>query len=104
VVLVLLMTVTEHAAAWHNRNVLLFSPLCLALLPAAWGLARGRAMWPRASLLVARIVLVGAVLAWLWLVLPGPQQAMLDWIALWLPVHAAAALALARVATPATGR
>jgi hypothetical protein len=101
VVLVLLMTATEHSAAWHNRNVLLFSPLCLALLPAAWGLARGRAVWPRASLFVARAVLVGAVLAWLWLVLPGAQQAMLDWIALWLPVHAAAALALARMAAPA---
>jgi hypothetical protein len=100
-VLVLLMTATEHTAAWHNRNVLLFNPLCLALLPAAWGLARGRAVWPRASLFLARGVLVGAMLAWLWLVLPGPQQAMLDWIALWLPVHAAAALALARIGAPA---
>ncbi len=96
VVLVLLMTATEHTAAWHNRNVLLFNPLCLVLLPAAWGLARGRAVWPRSSLLVARLVLAAAVLAWLWLILPGPQQAMLDWMALWLPVHTAAALALGR--------
>lgn len=101
-VLLFLMLATEHDAAWHNRNVLLFSPLCLALLPAAWGLARDRPALPRAGAAVGWLVAAGALGAWLWLVLPGPQQDMLDWIALWLPVHAAAALALARAARTAS--
>src|SRR5690606_16116277 len=27
---------TEHSAMWANRNLLLFDPLCLLLLPGAW--------------------------------------------------------------------
>ncbi len=36
---------TAHWAAWHNANLLLFSPLCLLLLPGAWRIARGTRGW-----------------------------------------------------------
>jgi len=86
---------SEHRAAWSNRNLLLLSPLALALLPGAWQLLRGRepgrwfgwALW-----LVAAIAAVSLPLHWLSL----QAQFNLQWIVLLLPVHAALAWVLAR--------
>lgn len=81
---------TAHQAAWHNHNVALFNPLCLGLLPAAWRALRGRAPASRASGWLAAAIAAIAFTAWLSLVLPGARQDLMDWIALWLPLHVAA--------------
>jgi hypothetical protein len=81
---------TAHEAAWRNENIALFNPLCLLLLPAAWRAWRGREPASRAQGWIAALVAGIAFLAWFSLVLPGYRQDTLDWIALWLPVHAAA--------------
>ncbi|HWS79195.1 MAG TPA: DUF4105 domain-containing protein [Thermomonas sp.] len=91
-VLVMAWAFTEHRALWANRNLLLFNPLCLLLLPGAWALLRGRTPSTRFSaLLVAVTSLAALALLPLWLqVLPqrnGP------WIALLLPIHAVLAFA-----------
>jgi hypothetical protein len=89
VVLALLWFATAHESAWHNGNLALFNPLCLALLPAAWRALRARAPHGAASARIAATTTAIAFAAWLWLVLPGPRQDLLDWVALWLPIHAA---------------
>jgi hypothetical protein len=78
---------TEHVAAWHNRNIALFNPLGLLLLPAAWRALRGRA--PQGSFVAhcAALVLGLAAAIWLAQVLPAGRQDIGDWVALWLPVH-----------------
>jgi uncharacterized protein involved in tolerance to divalent cations len=81
---------TTHEAAWRNHNLALFHPLCLLLLPAAWRALRGRAPQARTSAWIAAVILASAAGAWLLLVLPGYRQQMIDWIALWLPIHASA--------------
>ena len=89
-VLAFLWGFTEHHAGWANRNLLLFNPLCLLLMPAAITLLRGRApgAWFRALLL---IVAAAALLAWMVLGLSAVPQANHAWVALLLPVHAALA-------------
>lgn len=86
IVLLLAWGFTEHRALWANRNLLLFDPLCLLLLPGAWALLRGRAPSPRfRALLVAVVVL--AALACLPLWLQSIPQRNGHWIALLLPLH-----------------
>jgi hypothetical protein len=85
---------TEHHAGWANRNLLLFSPLCLLLLPGAWALLRGRAtsrfhQWVRIA------VVVGGVIA-CFLQLPAGAQFQAPWLALLLPIHAALAFPVRR--------
>ncbi len=89
-VLVFLWGFTEHQAAWANRNLLLFNPLCLLLLPGAIALLRGRrsAAWFRWLLVVVALL---AVAAWIIHWLPFALQYNQSWIALLLPVHAALA-------------
>lgn len=89
-VLVFLWGFTAHQAAWANRNLLLFNPLCLLLLPAAVALLRGRALraWHR-SMLVA--VAACAALAWFLHWLPMGFQYNHSWVALLLPIHVALA-------------
>ena len=89
-VLVFLWGFTEHQAAWANRNLLLFNPLCLLLLPGAIALLRGRrsAAWFRWLLVVVALL---AVSAWIIHWLPFAAQYNQSWIALLLPVHAALA-------------
>ena len=93
-VLAFLWGFTEHQAAWANRNLLLFNPLCLLLLPAGIALVRGRALaeWQK-WLLVA--IAAGAALAWFLHWLPLALQYNQSWIALLLPVHAALAYVFA---------
>ncbi len=86
---------TEHRALWANRNLLLFNPLCLLLLPGAWALLRARKPAQRFARML--IVVAGiAALACLPLWLQAVPQRNGNWIALLLPVHAAFAWAWAR--------
>jgi hypothetical protein len=77
---------TDHVAAWGNENVLLFNPLCLALLPALAPLWRGA----RPARWLGRVALAVALCAGLALFLkflPFRIQSNGDWIALMLPIH-----------------
>ncbi len=83
-VLVFAWAFTDHHALWANRNLLLFNPLCLLLLPVAW---RTHAPSPRFRLLL-KLVVVVAALACLPLWLQAFPQQNGAWIALLLPIHA----------------
>ncbi len=86
---------TEHRALWANRNLLLFDPLCLLLLPGAWALLRERDPSARFRALLV-VVAVLATLALLPLWLQALPQRNGNWVALLLPIHAAFALAWAK--------
>lgn len=93
--MLLLWVGTAHESAWANRNLLLFNPLALLLLPACLALWRqGRS--PRESRLryaahaLAVLSVAGLVLAH---VQVYPQQ-QLEWIALVLPLQIALSLTL----------
>jgi hypothetical protein len=84
---------TAHHFAWGNLNLLLTSPLGLALLPGAWRMARGRPAgrtfrWLLA--LVAGLALLAPFLSWL----PAQPQRNTHWIALLLPIQLAFASVL----------
>jgi hypothetical protein len=78
---------TAHRAGWANANLLLFSPLCLLLLPGGWREWRGRdgGAWFRRWLVG---IAACAALALPLQLLPNAQF-QLPWIALLLPVHLA---------------
>ncbi|BCT92954.1 membrane protein [Lysobacter helvus] len=78
---------TAHVAGWANHNLLLFSPLCLLLLPGAWAMLRGGAT-SRFHGIVRYVVFGGGVLALALQLLPG-GQVQIAWLALLLPIHAA---------------
>ncbi|WP_240906245.1 DUF4105 domain-containing protein [Thermomonas sp. HDW16] len=86
---------TDHRALWANRNLLLFNPLCLLLLPGAWALLRGRDPSARFRILLV-VVAALAALALLPLWLQALPQRNGNWIALLLSAHAAFALAWAK--------
>lgn len=95
IVMLFLWLGTEHRFAWANRNLLLFPPLCLLLLPGAWRIARGRAagaVFRWIAWLVALCAVIALFLNWL----PVVPQRNLQWISLLLPVHVALAHVLAR--------
>jgi len=79
---------TEHRFAWANENLLLFDPLCLLLLPAAWRMMGGRnpGRWFRGLLIAVTIAACGALLL-KWVLLFS--QVNQPWIALLLPIHLA---------------
>ncbi|HEY6940730.1 DUF4105 domain-containing protein [Dokdonella sp.] len=85
---------TEHRAAWRNENLLLLNPLCLALVPAWFGIARGRLRDRPRARVIAWLVVLGAALALFSKILPTFAQANLHWIVLFLPIHLALALRL----------
>jgi len=85
---------TEHRAAWRNENLFLLNPLCLALLPAWFGIARGRLRERPRARAIAWLVVVGAAFALFSKILPTFAQANLHWIVLFLPIHLALALRL----------
>lgn len=82
---------TDHAIAYANLNLVLFSPLALLLVWPLWRWRKpdvrpGRiARW--SALLMASIALLGLA----WLTLPGTQQANAHWFALILPLQLALA-------------
>lgn len=96
--LVFLWVGTEHRFAWANANLLLFDPLCLALLPGGWRIAFGRAAGPRFRHALGIVAI--AALATLALQLLPQAQAQAPWIALLLPMHLALLLALRRPGPP----
>jgi uncharacterized membrane protein len=86
VLLLLLWLATAHVSAWANQNLLLFNPLGLLLLPAAWSLMRGRKpgrVSQGLSLLLAALALLAVFISWL----PAFRQDTLDWLLLLVPVH-----------------
>ncbi|PPE74107.1 hypothetical protein C3942_08690 [Solimonas fluminis] len=94
-VLLAVWFLTDHWIMWENRNLLLFSPLCLLLLPAWFRQLRAGAVAGPTARGLSLAAAAGAVLALALLLLPGAQQ-NLHWIVLWLPVHAAQAWILRR--------
>lgn len=88
--LALIWAGTDHWAIWANRNLLLFNPLCLLLLPGAWALLRGRPPSIRfRRLLLGILVLAALACLPLWLQIYPQRNG--HWIALLLPLHAALA-------------
>jgi hypothetical protein len=83
---------TAHVAIWGNENVLLTSPLCLALLPGAWKRLRGHDA-PHWHTKILYLVALSAGAALFLKFLPFRIQSNGDWIALFLPIHLALAYA-----------
>jgi hypothetical protein len=92
-VLIALWTLTSHHAAWKNANLLVYNPLALAILAAAWQTRHGVGGSRLARTLVA-FQLGAAFLAVLLHVLPGVTQRNLPWILFAIPVWLAIALGL----------
>jgi len=87
---------SDHVSAWRNENLLLLNPLCLLLLPAWIGSARKGWRVRRWTRAVSWLVVLGAAFALFSKILPWFAQANLQWILLFLPLHVALALILAR--------
>lgn len=85
---------TEHQSAWRNENLLIFSPLCLLLLPTWWRSARASARVSRFARIVALAIALLAGFGLFSKILSNFPQANLGWILLLLPTH----LVLASVA------
>ncbi|MFS8136892.1 MAG: DUF4105 domain-containing protein [Thermomonas sp.] len=83
---------TDHRALWANRNLLLFNPLCLLLLPSGFALLRGREPSHRFSPAL-KLILIMAALACVPLWLQELPQRNGPWLALLLPIHAGLAWA-----------
>ncbi|KFN44990.1 DUF4105 domain-containing protein [Arenimonas oryziterrae] len=86
---------SAHVFGYANENLLLLSPLCLGLLPGAWGVLRGRP----ASVLFQRmlwLVAGSAAIAGFLKFLPFRPQENVEWVLLLLPMH----WALARTFSP----
>jgi len=77
---------TEHLYGWANRNLWLLSPLCLALLPGGWRLARGRVPGRVFGGLLAVIALSAVIALFIYWLSALPQR-NIHWISLLLPVH-----------------
>ncbi|MBW8312659.1 MAG: DUF4105 domain-containing protein [Rhizobium sp.] len=77
---------TAHVAAHGNENLLLLSPLCLALLPGGWARLRGREPSRRFRPLLW-MVAGGAALAGFMKFLPFLPQQNVEWVLLLLPLH-----------------
>lgn len=86
VVMAFLWLGTAHTAAHANQNLLLLSPLCLALLPGGWARLRGREPSARFRVLLW-IVTGGAALAGFLKFLPFMPQQNVEWVVLLLPLH-----------------
>jgi len=85
-VMAYLWIATAHGFAHGNENLLLLSPLCLALLPG--GLARLRGREPsRAFRVLLWCVAGGAALAGFLKFLPFIPQENVEWVLLLLPLH-----------------
>lgn len=86
VVMALIWLASAHVAGYANQNLLLFSPLCLALLPGGWALLRGRGPG-RGFRWLLRAVAAGAAIAGFLKFLPFLAQQNTEWVLLLLPVH-----------------
>lgn len=100
-VLLGLWFLTDHWAATQNENVLLLTPLSLALVPLVPLALRGRAGAGRIAVKVASVVTALGAVALAIKILPWFHQYNLELIALILPVHAGVLWGLARALAPA---
>ena len=85
---------SAHWAGYRNENLLLLSPLALALLPGAWHKLRGRktnAYFNRLLWLMAASAAAAGFLQFL----PFLAQQNFEWVLILLPVHLALAKSLA---------
>ena len=90
---------TEHRFGWANRNLLVFSPLCLLLVPGALALLRGRR--PGRLFRALAWVPVGSTVAAAFVYgLSRFPQENLHWVLAVLPVHAALAWTWGRLSPP----
>ncbi|MBP6627291.1 MAG: DUF4105 domain-containing protein [Arenimonas sp.] len=85
-VMALIWFASAHIAGYANQNLLLFSPLCLALLPGGWARLRGRSPGRRFTWLL-RAVVAGAAVAGFLKFLPFLAQQNTEWVLLLLPLH-----------------
>lgn len=85
-VLAFLWAGTAHVFAHGNQNLLLLSPLCLALLPGAWARLRGREPGRFFRPLVL-VVAGSAALAGFLKFMPFVSQENTEWVLLLLPLH-----------------
>jgi hypothetical protein len=85
-VMALIWLATDHVAGHGNQNLLLFSPLCLGLLPGAWARLRGREPSRRFRWLLWTVA-GSAALAGFLKFLPFVLQENLEWVLLLLPLH-----------------
>lgn len=90
-----LWSFTEHLSAWRNENLLIFSPLCLLMLPTWWRSWRLPSKVSAFARAIAAIIALLAAFGLFSKILSAFPQANLAWILLLLPTH----LVLALVAT-----
>ena len=90
---------TEHRFGWANRNLLVFSPLCVLLVPGALSLLRSRPPG-RLFRLLLWLPVGTTVAAWFVHGLARFPQENLHWVLAMLPVHAALAWTWGRVTPP----
>ena len=81
-----LWTLTDHAIAYANLNLVLFNPLCLLLVRPLWRLHASAAVISAAARAISALVLLIALAGLTYTVLPGVQQANAAWFALLLPL------------------
>jgi Domain of unknown function (DUF4105) len=98
--LLALWFLTDHITSRNNENVLLLTPLSLALVVLLPRALKGRAGAVRAAVNVASVVAGLALLALVIKVLPWFRQYNLELIALILPVHLGLLSGLKRATTP----
>ena len=78
---------TDHAAAWHNENLMQFTPLALALVVLLPLVALGRAGALRWAERIAMVMVVAGVAGILFKLVPGVRQVNAMLIALALPAN-----------------
>ncbi len=97
--MIYLWLATAHAAGHGNENILLFSPLCLLLLPGGWRLLRARESSPRHRHVFFErllwVVAASAAIAGFMKFLPFRPQENVEWVLLLLPLHLVLALQFA---------
>jgi len=93
-VLLFLWLATDHRAAWRNENLALLNPLCLLLIPTWIGQLRANRRVRNGARWIAWCVTVIASIALFSKILPWFVQANVQWIVLFLPIHAALAMVM----------
>jgi uncharacterized membrane protein len=84
---------TDHAAAHHNHNLLLLSPISMCLVVFAPSVVR-KGRFARQARIMSAIVLASALLAVIFNFIPSLRQGNWDLVALAMPIHIALAAAL----------
>ncbi|HET7931497.1 MAG TPA: hypothetical protein VFL63_08930, partial [Rhodanobacteraceae bacterium] len=85
VLMLVLWFATAHRAAWANENLLLFNPLAWLLIPALWRLRKQRASTSRLGLIVAGLMALLSLFAFVSKLTPWFPQHNLPWILFALP-------------------